>query len=426
MSRSRFRGQRSAVRNQYSVFSIQCSVVGFVALVHVICVVPVFAQQGRIIETRETEATGVPDYFEQVAAPGAIWCTVSERTNLLIIGHAPGMDRHLTIFKLDSAGHVVTTIPPATVTLPLDPVLAQYDNVAVAGVCHPDLPLLYVLQDLPNRHFASQAGLRLPSLTGSIANSVFEHLDRLLVYSFRDGNIEKLQSVRADWLKFGSYGSGGDLAQLVTLGLDATRGRLHMPLLINPMQREKHQSAHGFLALDDAGLLIAKDGEIVLAETINLTGGGLSGIGCAILPLDRVAWGDGYGQVLIWHRPDGQSQTLPLGQSHACVISGHPTMPIVYAIFAKNRLHFVEFVEGHPTLQPRFLEMGNLLSPPVPMAGRNLLAVGRYDNVTLFGLDAEGEITGEFTSIRLKGTKFRAVHYSPRFDRLYVAARLEP
>ena len=388
---------------------------------------PVLAQQGRIIETHETEATGVPDYFEQVTAPGAIWCTVSECTNLLIVGHEPGMDRHLTIFKLDSAGHVVTTIPPATVTLPLDPALAQYDNVAVAGVCHPDLPLLYVLQDLPNRHFVREGGNPLPSLTGSIANSVFEHLDRLLVYSFRDGNIEKLQSVRADWLKFGSYGSGGDLAQLVTLGLDATRGRLHVPLLINPMQREKHLSAHGFLALDDAGLLIAKDGEIVLAETINLIGvGGLSGIGCTILPLDRVAWGGGWGQVLIWHRPDGQAQILYLGQSHACVISGHPTMPIVYAIFAKNRLFFVEFVEGHPTLQPRFLEAGNLLSPPVPMAGRNLLAVGRYDNVTLFNLDAKGQLTGDSTPVRLKGTKFRAVHYSPRFDRLYVAARLEP
>ena len=397
------------------------------ALAPLFCFVPVLAQQGRIIETRETEATGVPDYFEQVAAPGAIWCTVSERTNLLIIGHAPGMDRHLTIFKLDSAGHVVTTIPPATVTLPLDPVLAQYDNVAVAGVCHPDLPLLYVLQDLPNRHFASQAGLRLPSLTGSIANSVFEHLDRLLVYSFRDGNIEKLQSLRADWLKFGSYGSGGDLAQLVTLGLDAARGRLHMPLLINPMQRDRHMSAHGFLALDDAGLLIARDGEIVPAETMNLIGvGGLSGTGCAFLPLDRVAWGGGYGQILIWHRPDGQSQNLQLGQAHACVISGHPTMPIVYAIFAERRLHFVEFVEGHPTLQPRFLEMGNLLSPPVPMAGRNLLAVGRHDNVTLFDLDDEGQLTGASTPIRLKGTKFTAVHYSPHFDRLYMAATLEP
>jgi len=388
---------------------------------------PVSAQQGRIIETHETESAGVPDYIEQVSAPGAIWCTVSECTNLLIVGHEPGMDRHLTIFKLDSAGHVVTTAPPATVTLPLDPALAQYDNVAVAGVCHPDLPLLYVLQDLPNRDFVPETGHRLPSLTGSIANSVFEHLDRLFVYSFKDGKLEKLQSLRADWLKFGSYGCGGNLAQLVTLGLDAARGRLHVPLLINPMQRDRHMSAHGFLALNDAGLLTSKDGEIVPAETINLVGvGGLSGTGHAFLAPDRVAWGGGWAQVLIWHRPDGQAQILYVGQSHPNVISGHPTMPIVYAIFAKHRLFVVEFVEGHPTLQPRYLEMGDLLSPPVPVAGRNLLAVGRHDNLSLFNLDADGEMTGEFTRVRLKGTRFRAVHYSQRFDRLYVAARLEP
>jgi len=400
-------------------------------LVHVICLLPVLAQQGRVIEPWKREEAQVPGYFEQVLAPGAIWCTVSECTNLLIVGHEPGMDRHLTIFKLDTAGHVVTTVPPATVVLPLDLALAQYDNVVVAGVCHPDLPLLYVLQDLPNRQFVPQAGHQMPSLTGPIANSVFEHLDRLLVYSFRDGKLEKLQSVRGDWIKYGSYGKGADYgaayAKLVRLGLDAANGRLHMPLLINTMKREKHLSAHGFLALDDAGLLIAKDGEIVPAETMNLVGvGGQSGIGCVFLPLDRVAWGGDGGQVLIWHRPDGQAQILYLGQSHACVISGHPTMPIVYAISTSYRLFLVEFVEGHPTLQPRYLELGNLLSPPVPMAGRNLLAVGRYDNVTLFNLDAEGEMTGEFTPIRLKGTRFRAVHYSPRFDRLYVAARLEP
>jgi len=398
-----------------------------VALVHVICVVPVLAQQGRIIETRETEAAGVPDYFEQVSAPGAIWCTVSECTNLLIVGHEPGMDRHLTIFKLNDAGHVVTTVPPATVTLPLDPALAKYDNVVVAGVCHPDLPLLYVLQDLPNRQFVPQAGHQMPSLTGPIANSVFEHLDRLLVYSFRDGNIEKLQSVRADWLKFGSYGKGGDNAKLARLGLDAANGRLYMPLLINPDERKRNLSAHGYLALDGRGLPVVKDGRVALAESLNLTGaGGVTGLGWAFLPLDRVACGSGNGPLLIWHRPDGQAQNLNLSPSHAFDIAGHPTMPIVYGIFANTRLSIIEFVEGHPTLQPRFLSVSALFSPPVPMGGRNQLAVGRHDNVSLFNLDAEGEMTGEFTPVRLKGREFRALHYSPRFDRLYMAGKLAP
>ena len=98
----------------------------------------------------------------------------------------------------------------------------------------------------------------------------------------------------------------------------------------------------------------------------------------------------------------------------------------VYGIYCNHTLSVIEFVEGHPTLQPRFLRSDNLLSPPVPMDSRKQLAIGRHAGVTLFSLDDEGQLTGESTPIRLKGTKFRAVHYSPHFDRLYLAARLEP
>ncbi len=94
----------------------------------------------------------------------------------------------------------------------------------------------------------------------------------------------------------------------------------------------------------------------------------------------------------------------------------------VYGIYCNHTLSVIEFVEG----QPRFLRSDNLMSPPVPMDSRKQLAIGRHAGVTLFSLDDEGQLTGESTPVRLKGTNFRAVHYSPRFDRLYMAATLEP
>ena len=300
-----------------------------ILLVQVSCLLPVLAQQGRVIEPWKREEAQVPGYFEQVLAPGAIWCTVSECANLLIVGHEPGMDRHLTIFPLDAGGHVVTTVPPATVVLPLDPALAQYDNVAVAGVCHPELPLLYILQDLPNNQVPLQEGHQMPDLTTPVADSVYKNLDRLFVFQLENGSARQLLSVRGDWIKYGSYGKGvADYAKLARLGLDAANGRLYMPLLINPDERKRNLSAHGYLALDGRGLPVVKDGRVALAESFNLTGtGGVTGLGWAFLPLDRVACGSGHGPLLIWHRPDGQAQNLSLSPSHAFDIAGHPTMP---------------------------------------------------------------------------------------------------
>ena len=98
----------------------------------------------------------------------------------------------------------------------------------------------------------------------------------------------------------------------------------------------------------------------------------------------------------------------------------------VYGIYCNHTLSVIEFVEGHPTLQPRFLRSDNLLSPPVPMDSRKQLAIGRHAGVTVFSLDAEGRMTGAYKVVRLKGREFRALHYSPRFDRLYMAGKLAP
>jgi hypothetical protein len=63
---------------------------------------------------------------------------------------------------------------------------------------------------------------------------------------------------------------------------------------------------------------------------------------------------------------------------------------------------------------------------PQVLARRNLLALGRKNQVLLVGLDPDGKLTTNVTAIAVANFGGTALGYAPALDRLYVAVEKAP
>src|SRR5205085_879240 len=108
----------------------------------------------------------------------------------------------------------------------------------------------------------------------------------------------------------------------------------------------------------------------------------------------------------------------------------HPTLPVVYSAVLNTPWVFrMEHADGYLTLAPQQAVLGEakLLSAPVVLGKRNLLAVGGVNRVYLPALDAAGAFkAAERTDLSVLNPAVEALAYSEQFDRLYVAVEKLP
>jgi hypothetical protein len=109
----------------------------------------------------------------------------------------------------------------------------------------------------------------------------------------------------------------------------------------------------------------------------------------------------------------------------------HPTLPVFYGgivypeegPWADSYMYCMEHADGYPTLfaQRATLAGFRISSPPVLLAKHKRLAFGGDKRVALVALDAEGKLTTERIEAEVNTPRVRALTYSDKYDRLYVA-----
>ena len=110
------------------------------------------------------------------------------------------------------------------------------------------------------------------------------------------------------------------------------------------------------------------------------------------------------------------------------MIVGNPKQQMIYMAFhGSDRLFQMEHVDGFLTLMPRLARIGgaSFQSIPIFMTKQNKVAVGGVKAVYFVKVDNEGRLTSEAEVVAMSNPSgnpaVRAMAYSEKFDRLYVA-----
>ena len=376
-----------------------------------------WADAPRYIAPESIPPAADSNFVERVVAPRAVWATVSVPARMLVVSHAAGADKHLSLFALDETGRP-TGAAPVSIVLPKPASLAAYTSVVASVVAHPTLPVLYVLQDIPIPQKPSPADPRvIPA---------FHDLDRLLMYKLEPGRARLVASGHGDRFFYGQHAVAGLLG--APLGLDADNRRLYLPNLRDPSVAKGPQTAVGYLALDEHGLPAIKDGKMTPTETRSTFKNGYPiGLGWVPVSGDLVIFG-AYQHIVTWNMANRRAPLTfkVCGPDWGAQLEGHPTLPMLYRVLpTQKRLMAMELVDGYPTLFPQELSMPYCYRPQV-LAKRNQLAVGRKNQLLLIGLDADGKFTTDVTSIAIANFGGNALCYSAPLDRLYVAVEKAP
>jgi hypothetical protein len=346
-----------------------------------------------------------------VPASGALVAALNEAAGLLAIGdRGPDKYGRLSLYPLDAHGQPGSAEP---VRVPLAPFPAAKDKplLPLGLAFHPTLPLLYLWQDLREvKHGAP------------LEKAVLAELDHLIVFAVTPGALTPVfHAARGPMFAFGqTHGS---------IALDPAGRRLFLPNLRAPGERK---AAIGYYDLGTNGLPLERDGELALGW-IDVSPFRDQPTGLGFVPVShRVVLFSGPHGPAAW---DTENRLAPLNAlpllgvpARENLVAGHPSLPIVYGA-GIHGLFGMEHAGGFPTQLPWKLLTPNasFLSPPTVMSRPPaFLAVGGKNHLWFAPLDAAGRFTGPAESMPVNDETVRALVYSARFDRLYVAVEKTP
>ncbi|MFA5042502.1 MAG: hypothetical protein WC381_07100 [Kiritimatiellia bacterium] len=347
----------------------------------------------------------------QVAAPGAVCAAAQDDTARLAVGVRGTGECHIAVFPLGPAGNVLTG-GVARVGLPKIAALKDYTPYPLDMAWHPRLPLLYVWQD------AAGPGAAVP------ANSpVFREFDHLAVYSLTGG---VLQCVR-------SYARGSNYVWGQTTGriaLDPEGKRLFLP---NLRDAKTGRSQIGYLVLDTNGLPVAVEDRV---EPVAVDVGDLranpSGLGF-VVATPRAAIFSGIAGPVTWdteNRRAALNCLMVRGVPADCFVgAGAQSAAVFGAARNGNFVYRVAQVDGFLTMLPQVMTVAGaaFAAPPVAMPGKpDRLAIGGANKIHFLPLDAAGSLTEPVEELAVACPAVRALAYSRKFDRLYVAVEELP
>lgn len=370
-------------------------------------------------------ATFPTNRISQVVVPHAAVCAVSERHSLLVVGAIGDAAEALWVYTLDENG-VPLEASARAVPLPAPATLAGVGRAALALIFHPSQPLLYVWQDVSTQKLdvAQQAAM-------------YDTFDHLVVMTVT--NAELVQ--KGGFARGPTFASGQTYAA-ITVPPDGSR--VFLPNLRVPTSPPKEQQAVGYYDLDDAGMPVpvpvpikgSLDGhglnrfeQKMVATKIHL--GQVQGypIGYGFFAPSRrvLLFGGAYGPIL-WDTENRRGALAALyvrSMGTDVLIGGDPAIPAVFgATLGGDSMIRVELAEGFPTLAPQMITVSSakFQSPPLVMPGRpHRLAVGDVNAVRIIPLDPENRLTAAAQVVPLIQDSVRAIAYSAKFQRLYVA-----
>ncbi|HEY8665211.1 MAG TPA: hypothetical protein VIL86_01040 [Tepidisphaeraceae bacterium] len=352
----------------------------------------------------------------KILAPGALWLGESDRDGIVIVAQQGVEAYHLSVYGLDGDGEIVAG-EPQRIRLPWPESLKQFRHCALCVAFHPKLPLAYIWHDIDS----AQAN-RPESF------SAYAELNHVLVFSIDGGKLTQK----------GAFCPGDKCINgtaYASLALDGPKGeRLFVPHLRNPANGS---GGIGYFDLDEKGMPRAAESGVADAAGVEVkpvfidaptTGMGFIAINKNLLMFART-----YGLEL-WDIENRRgalgSVTLPGNETGNVFIAGDPAFPRVLAVTqGQGWVYSMDQVDGYPTGLPQRLGFNAIPfeSAPAIMLGKaNRMAVGAVNAVHILGLDGEGRITQLLESITLSSSLTRAVGYSRKHDRLYVAVEKNP
>lgn len=375
---------------------------------------------------RELTLVGKPgtlDVLRKVPAASAFAAVVNETAGALVVAHAPqptatkGMpadfaitdEPDLSVFKLDAQGEAGPATP---IRLPRSAKLAARRHYPLALAAHPNLPLVYVWQDV----VAPKEG----SPPADQKTDGFKHLH---VYDISDSAPRLVQSTAE-----GELFSRGNYAGAIAL--DRTASRLFVPNLQHRLKTGNFASLIGYLRLRDDGTvaeqagIASKNGPVTapffgetpcglgfhnLSDTVTIVCGGLG----------PVTWDESNRRAQM----NAYSLYPAYGAGYRYRMIVHPTLPTVFCTaLSSPYIYRVEHVDGFMTMFHQRATLANLAitSPPVIVGNRPYIAFQSLGFVHLVGFDSAGLYTGERTDIAVPSRKVEALAYSAKYDRLYA------
>jgi hypothetical protein len=368
----------------------------------------------------------------RVAVPRATCAAVSDQFNILVVGSQSlkgSEGKELYVFKLGPNGE--PTGAPEILNTPKVPEVGDSPNQVLSLKFHPKLPLLYVWQDTDDKKIKR-------------ADAVNEKYAHLLIYSVDAAGKLTFVAQGAVGMRFDMNNIWGDMA--VGPQLD----KLYVPNLRTPAK--SNFTAVGYIGLDPkTGLIAMEESEekdpttkapvIVKREKVKLWP--LGGYGADSIPtgLGYVVGSEGtfttngYTTISSFDPENRQgwhvAYSMPYVSSSPIHISPHPN-PKNWRFYAVTLgsawVYSMPHADGQITGVPQIANVTGLTaySPCVIMPKRNQLAVGGGSMLCVVGLNPEGMLTKEAFAVKINSLTVRAVAYSDRADKLFVAENPKP
>ncbi len=342
----------------------------------------------------------------QVVLPNAMCAAVSDAQSILVVGHKVLNNQHLSVYKLDTSGKVSAS--PFRIALPRADSLKAFENYPLALAFHPTLPLLYVWQDI--------AG---PDVGVPEQNPIFKEFDHLLIYAVKDGTLQLVQShARGPEFNYKLMNGG--------LGISPNAQRLFMPNLRASVPVSGYDASVGYFRLDAQGMPIKGNAPVVHPVMVTPMMSYPIGTGFVSGSNEAVIYG-GYNGPTTWDIENRRGQVdwyMFPGVATPCLLTGHPKLPFIYTTtLSASYIHRMEHADGYLTMLPTRVNVGGgvFQTAPVFMARQNKLAIGGVNAIYLVKLEADGSFSKTAEMATLGEPTVRAVAYSEKLDRLYVA-----
>ncbi len=353
-------------------------------------------------------AQSVSGRVVQVAVADAVCAAVRDASDAprLAVGVRGTGDWHLAVMPLDQRGNVLTGATER-IGFPQTEALLAYHPYPLDAAWHPRLPLLYVWRDL--------AG---PAMVNPAPNPVVREFDHLAVYSLTGGVLRLV----------GSYARGSDYAWGQATGrmaLDPEGKRLFLPNL--------QPARIGYLVLLTNGLPLAVEGRAD-PVAVNVGRVGLNPPGFGFLAAsDRVVIFSGSFGPVTWdteNRRAALNSVRVRGLTGKCFLGGHPQLAAVFGAAQNGGLLYrVEQADGFLTMLPQVLTIPGaaFTAPPVVWPGKpDRVIIGGVNKIHAVPLDAAGRLTDAYEELPVASRAVKALAYSRKFDRLYVAVEKLP
>lgn len=399
------------------------------------------------VKLTPTEIKKLP-YVQPLLAPGATCAAVSEAVGKLAIGQKVGKDAQVSLYALDAAGK--PTGAPVVLKLPKPATLAPRQAYPLSLAFHPNLPLLYVWQDVE-----ALAGDPVPR-----TDPAWKDFDHLLVYAV-DGVAPELLLSLCRGPRFHTGCIAGSVHP------DAAGGKLYVPNMRFGPKNPPDSSAVGWFSLDGDGLPVAAAEEPKKASPVLTPAQAATGRSARVAALRAVVaadkpvgafrhtpektygfhwWPSGAGFIpysrdvfiacgpygpVTWNSADRRARAqvflMPVNfvSYYTTRIAAHPTQPVVFAsVVGYSYAHRIEHAEGYLTLAPQvvLLENATLKTPPVVMGKRNLVAFGGPNALYLAPINADGKFKEEAGMlVGVQAAVAEGIAWSEKFERLYVA-----